>query len=357
MKTDNTLYNRQTAILLFILTVTFKAAALPAMVAADAGSGGLTVYAGLFAVDVLGWILIKRYIDLGGAETLDNTSKKWLKIPIMIVLTTYFALKAVLCFSGTVDFVVSYMFENIKIAEAAMVLAVPCVYIAIKGIRTMGRVAEIVIVLVLTILVFNLLFIKTDADFSRNLPIFSMPMKDYLENFSKWSFWFGDFMPLLFVKEKQDGKKRSPWALTAAVCFVLFTYVLMFAIYGRSLVIVKNAMLKYGVFNHLETYLGRLDWTIIVIWIPMAIITCGAHFWAATESARRIVKKKTVAEAAIFLCIAVYFFFAPDAMQMTNFAKGALRYVALAVNFAMPPVLLLCAAGLRKEAQKNEEAR
>ena len=34
MKTDNTLYNRQTAILLFILTVTFKAAALPAMVAA-----------------------------------------------------------------------------------------------------------------------------------------------------------------------------------------------------------------------------------------------------------------------------------------------------------------------------------
>ena len=61
--------------------------------------------------------------------------------------------------------------------------------------------------------------------------------------------------------------------------------------------------------------------------------------------------------AAIFLCIAVYFFFAPDAMQMTNFAKGALRYVALAVNFAMPPVLLLCAAGLRKEAQKNEEAR
>lgn len=65
-------------------------------------------------------------------------------------------------------------------------------------------------------------------------------MKDYLENFSKWSFWFGDFMPLLFVKEKQDGKKRSPWALTAAVCFVLFTYVLMFAIYGRSLVIVKT---------------------------------------------------------------------------------------------------------------------
>ena len=163
-------------------------------------------------------------------------------------------------------------------------------------------------------------------------------------------------MPLLFVKEKQDGKKRSPWALTAAVCFVLFTYVLMFASYGRSLVIVKNAMLKYGVFNHLETYLGRLDWTIIVIWIPMAIITCGAHFWAATESARRIVKKKTVAEAAIFLCIAVYFFFAPDAMQMTNFAKGALRYVALAVNFAMPPVLLLCAAGLRKEAQKNEKS-
>lgn len=157
MKTDNTLYNRQTAILLFILTVTFKAAALPAMVAADAGSGGLTVYAGLFAVDVLGWILIKRYIDLGGAETLDNTSKKWLKTLIMIVLTAYFALKAVLCFSGTVDFVVSYMFENIKIAEAAMVLAVPCVYIAIKGIRTMGRVAEIVIVLVLTILVFNLL--------------------------------------------------------------------------------------------------------------------------------------------------------------------------------------------------------
>lgn len=354
MKTDNTLYNRQTAILLFVLTVTFKVAALPAMVAASAGSGGFLVYAGLLAADVAGWILTKRYIDLNGTEILDNSPKKWLKTVIMTILTAYFVLKAVLCFSGTVDFVVSYMFENIKVVEAILVLAVPCLYIAVKGIRTMGRVAEIVIVLVMTILVFNLLFIKTDADFGRNLPLFSLSPKEYFANVSKWSFWFGDFLPLLFVKEKQDGKKRSPWALAAACCFVLFTYVLMFAIYGKSLVIVKNAMLKYGVFNHLETYLGRLDWTIIVVWIPMAVITCGAYFWAATESAKRVINNKTAAEVAIILCIAGYFCFTSDAMQMTNYAKGVLRYAALAINLAAPPSLLLTAVALRKE-KKSEK--
>ncbi len=349
MKTETTVYNRQAAVLLFILSVTFKAAALPAMVAEEAASGGLVVLALLFLTDVTGWILLRRFIDIGGIELFDKNAKKWFKCAIMIVLSAYFVFKTILYFSQTIDFVVSYMFEHIKLLEATIVLFVPCVFLAAKGIKNIARVGEITIVMVIVVLAFNCLFIKTDADFARNLPLFNMSFGETASVCAKFCFWFGDFMPLLFVAEKRNKRNLTPWAMAGAVVFVLLTYALMFAIYGKSLVIVKNAMLKFGVFNHLETYFGRLDWTVIIIWLPMAFICGGTQLWAAGEAVKRLTGNRAVALTLASVAVFVFFLFVEDAMTATSMAKSEWGLAALTINVVVPAVLCLSAARFRKK--------
>ena len=266
---QNEIYTRQFAILMFILTFTYKVSRLPPLVAECVGSSGSLLIFLYMTLEVVMFFIVYRFATCGGAQKLkDNPIYKGL----VAVLGVYFILKFILMYSGTVLFAMELLFENISPYEVIITLIIPVAYAAHKGLNSIARTAEICIWIVALILTVNFVFLNAQTDFSNNLPLLNGRFNELLSDGDKFFFWFGDFSPLLLVKLKPS--KRNPVGFSLFVSFfaVIISIVLMYAMYGEMAQYISNFIVRTAGYNQFASKLGRLDWTGMIAWLIMSLL-------------------------------------------------------------------------------------
>lgn len=340
MSESNVLYKRQFAILLFILTFTYKVSRLPPIVAEAVGSSGSLLIFLYMIMEVILFLIVYRFILIDGNETLKNTVTY--KV-IMVVLAANFLIKAVIALTGTILFSLELLFENISPYEVILALMVPVTYIAYKGIRVIGRTSEACFPVIAIVLLINFVFLKAKLVFSNNLPLLNGSFGELLTDGDKFFIWFGDLTPLIFIKLKSSRKNYVGLSMAASFLLVMIAIIIMYAMYGAASEYISNFIVKIAGYNQFANKLGRLDWTGMIIWLIMSLLFSSTYLWAFSEAIGNIVGKKKPIVFVGASMVMTALMLIPDYSEVVTFAMGEVRWLSIAANYILPLILLIMA--------------
>lgn len=312
-----TIYNSQAGVVVFMCCFILKITALPGRIASELESGTIWFYMIIFGLDFLLLCVAYPFFRDGADETLRNSNCRAYKIGLFF-LGLFFALKSVVYFASVITRLSLAFYAGISPFVVILLLLLPVTYLAVKGIKCIARSCELCFLLVLFIFVGTLVFIKTDFDFGRNLPVFPVEPADFFKNGFRFGIYMGDWLPLIFVRIK---KKRFPYFGTS----VWFTFALMIIVillgiasYGESLGYVDNLILRLAGFNQLAAEIGRLEWTTLCSSVIMIVFHLSFCFWGVFECGARLVGRKLPFQILLPLSVFIICLTVPTAQSISD---------------------------------------
>ena len=339
------LYDTQAAALVFCCGIVFKVSSLPGLVAERMLSGTLWLYLFMLAVDALSLAAVLSFARCGGARVLAERKD----IPFRVfsaAASLWLILKGVIYFGYTVVFLMVDLFEAVPPYVVIIVLALPVLYLGVKGLRSVARCAELFAPVLFLLVLFNLALLETDLDFGRNLPLAAMPSEDFFARGLTFGMWLGDLIPLAFAEVKRR-RKFPALPVGAGVSYALVAVIAMLAVamYGAALPYAYNMLIRIAGFNKLSLEIGRMEWAAIFVVIVMAVLALSLHFWGAREGATGSSLPASLLFAAGIIVVPLAI---PALQDVIVFSTTRFGYAAFAVSVA----LSLSAAALSLRAKR-----
>ena len=319
------LYDTQAAALVFCCGIVFKVSSLPGLVAERMLSGTLWLYLFMLVVDALSLAAVLSFARCGGARVLAERKD----IPFRVfsaAASLWLILKGVM-----VD-----LFEAVPPYVVIIVLALPVLYLGVKGLRSVARCAELFAPVLFLLVLFNLALLETDLDFGRNLPLAAMPSEDFFARGLTFGMWLGDLIPLAFAEVKRR-RKFPALPVGAGVSYALVAVIAMLAVamYGAALPYAYNMLIRIAGFNKLSLEIGRMEWAAIFVVIVMAVLALSLHFWGARAGCRLATGSSLPASLLFAAGIIVIPLAIPALQDVIAFSTTEFGYAAFAVSVAL----------------------
>ena len=365
---------RQGQLLMLIIVVISggKVLSLPGIMAGMAGRDSWIAMCLLFAADLvcLACMLWALGINKEGLDINEIFCRSLTK-PVAKAL---FLLYAVFFFTrvtgGMLD-VLELVSSSLSVVTNWVAFALPTLavitFMAVKGLRNIGRVTQIFFIFIFASVLLILLLSVGHTDFGGLKPTLSGGFGKVIDCAFNVNFWFSDGVFLLFlagrVKTGKDfyAKTKGPVQLGAALTVCLD--VVFLALFGNLARYAVSALSKVSGFNITGSVYGRLDWVFIVLWMSSVIIKTTLFLWAASagvEYALGISGRN--ARLAVFCVMSLIIIVLPLVFPMEEvvrrvFCEGWGKYVTAAAQYAVPLVspLLVYAANKKTARAKTPE--
>ncbi len=346
---DNNLYTSQIGAMLFICGFVFKVSSLPGLVSQKLMSSGFWAYIIFSIFEIVSVALIYIFMANDGFNFLTEAKSKAFKV-LMFVIMIFLTLKAIVYFSFLSRYLTTQLFEGQIPFLVVVVSLAPIMYLAYKGIRTIGRVSEIFAPIFFIVIILNLAFINTQLKITNLLPVFAVPVEDFFKDGFLFGLWFGDLMPLLFVSMS---KKKLPYVGMSLFSSAVLIFVVMLfgvALYGESLPFVPNLLITIAGYNQLSSEIGRMDWTALITVLIMAIIAISYNFWAINICFQKIFKAKKPVFLIFFLIVILAITLTPSIQWIIMSSVSVIGYVMLPLAILLPTFALIIYVVNRKKA-------
>lgn len=329
-----TLYNSQVGAVLFMCAMVYKISSLPGLIYKDMHSSTLWLFLFMTAIDLVAFFFMYAFFKHGADNSLrDSRAYK----AGLLLLAAYLSLKLICFFYYGVIYLSVELFSGIESVVVILVLLLPVTYFGVKGVRSIARACEMTVFISLGILLINLIFIKTEMDVGRNLPIFAIEPVDFFTSSFGYGLWLGDLFPLIFIGVRN---KRLPYtgfsAFLTSVLICLITF-LGVAMYGEALPLVESVAIRTAGFNQLSLEIGRMEWTVLFVVMIMAVFELALLFWGITECAARITHRKLPVQILLPIIIIVVGVTVPALNDIIEFSKTKiLGYVFCVMTLFLP---------------------
>lgn len=348
------IYIGQFAILAFISSVCFKIVMLPQYLAATAGRNAWLAMLTLVLVDGAALACVYAVVRRTNLPSLP-APVPLKRLMIAVVGVTCFA-KLVLFTAETTAYCSTTLFDEglWRLVLAGLIPAL--IYLTYKGGNVLARTSQIIIWFVALVVVLNVVFAE-EAGTVRNLLPVSYD-KRVLFACDKYLAWFGDYSALLFYGVVAKKKKTLLPVLISYMFILVFTVGVAIAftsVYGGGGVLVANAFNKLAIFNKLSTLLGTVDFTVVCAWLLMAAIKLSLLSAAVVESVLCFFGRRKAVTVMVCAVLGIVTFFGVGNQQTVyNAMTGALRYMTIAADYAVPFISLICVAVYGRKARPRE---
>ncbi len=335
-----TLYNSQVASLIFVLSLSFKLSAAPGIISANYGSSTLWLYLLYTVVEVLVTVAILLFAKGAGDSFLTATNSLAYRL-VCALCSILMTIKATVYFCFCASYLSHELFSGVEPYLLYVAFLVPIVYLGIKGTRTIARCAEIFAVIFFGVIMINLIFLDTDMDFGRNLPVFAIEPSEFFKNAPKFGIYLGDCIPFMFVRIRN---KRMPYiSLGLALSSLLVNVIILLgvAMYGDALKMATDLLIHIAAFNQLSLEIGRMEWTNLFAMLMMAVLSISFLYRGAINAFSRATRYSLPAKILFPISLAVFSIFIPSARTVTSFATEEFGYFIFALVLSIPISLLL----------------
>lgn len=339
---NDTIYNSQAGVLIFALGVAFKLSTAPSVIAQNYHSSTLWLYLILSAVELFLTALVFGFVRGRNDGLLRATGNRAYRL-CCAICSVWLIAKGTFYFSYSAAYLAHEQFGGVEPALFYILLLSPVIYLGIKGSRAIARTAEIFVPIFFVLIVLNLIFLETDLDIGRNLPIFAIEPKDFFSGLPRYGLWLGDAIPFAFLRVKN---KRMPYVSSGiAVTFLIVNLIIFLgaSIYGEALRTVSDLLVRVAGFNQLTLDIGRMEWTNLFAVIALSILSLSFLFYGCTAAAERAVgfslPSKIIFPTVVICCV----LFSQSSQQIAQFSVGWIGYALSAAAVAFP--FLFTAAG------------
>lgn len=337
---NDTIYNSQAGVLVFALGVAFKLSTAPSVIAGDYRSSTLWLYLILSAAELFLTVLIFGFVRSRSDGLLRATNSKAYRL-CCGACAIWLIAKGTFYFSYCAAYLAHEQFGGVEPALFYILLLSPIIYLGIKGSRSLVRTAEIFVPIFFAMILLNLIFLETDLDIGRNLPIFAMEPKDFFSGLPRYGLWLGDAIPFAFLRIKN---KRMPYLSTGiAVTFLLVNIIIFLgvAVYGEALKTVSDLLVRIAGFNQLTLDIGRMEWTNLFAVIALSILSLAFIFYGCTAATERAVgfslPAKIIFPTVVICCV----LFSQSSQQITQFSVDRIGYALSGAAIAIPILFVL----------------
>ena len=359
------LYDTQAAALVFCCGTVFKVSSLPGLVAEKMMSDTLWLYLFMLAADAVCLACVLSLSKCGGLSWGTVRRDPLLRL-YSAAVSLWLIMKGVIYFAYTAAFLMVDLFEAVPPYVVIVVLALPVLYLGVKGLRSVARCAELFAPALFLIVACNLALLETDLDFGRNLPLAAMPAEEFFSRGLLFGLWLGDMLPLAFASIRK--RRKFPFlAAGAGVSFLLVAVIAMLAVamYGAALPYAYNMIIRIAAFNKLSLEIGRLEWAAIFVVIVMAVLSLSFTVWGARASCRCATGSSAPASLLFAAAMIVVPLVLPSLYDIIDFSVTSFGYAACGVSVALS--LFAAAIAVRKrrtntraaapsDTQENKEA-
>ena len=349
---------RQAIFLIFLCALSTKLGRLPNIVCVMAGQDGWFVLLICGLIDCLMLLLaiwfFKRNNNLkqGAFFVLKNGVGNFFARFLYFFMAIYFMAKTVLPFEAVRELFASVLFDKVNYVYFGILFLVVVVFVVNRGLRTIGREAEIYMPLVFIGVVGIVILGTFSTNFSRLLPLFTTRANVVIEEVLKCSPWFGDYIILFVLAGFVDIKKGDRigiklfFAYFCAVCLIVpLCVAIYFSLYGNAVVYQTNAISSLTQFSLLEFDIGRADYFLVLFEQISTIISASAYLFFAAHCFCMAFNIKKLVWVALVVGTINYLL---DVFVFRNASSSAMGYrevlyiFMLIINFVVPLVFAIC---------------
>ena len=345
---SNAIYNSQAANVIFAIGIAFKLSTAPSVISQEYGSSTLWVYLILSAAELILTVCIFAFARMRGDGLLRSTGSVLYRVCCGIA-ALWLTAKGTFYFCYCAAYLAHEQFGGVEPTLFYLLLLAPIIYLGIKGSRSIARTGEIFVPVFFALIVLNLIFLETDLDIGRNLPVFSMEPSSFFKGLPKYGLWLGDALPFAFLRIKN---KRLPYVTGGvAVTFALVNIIIFLgvSIYGEALKTVTDLLIRIAGFNQLSMDIGRMEWTNLFAVIALSIISLSFVFFGCTAAAERATGYSLPSKIIFPAVVAITVLFSQSSQAVAQFAVGLTGYILMALAIALPLILLALAIYTKKK--------
>lgn len=340
---NDTIYNSQAGCIVLALGTIFKLSSAPGVISEHYSSSTLWAYLILTAIEIILTIFIFAFVRSQSDLLLRATNSKMYRL-CCAACSVWLILKGVFYFCYSAAYLAHEQFGGVEPALFYLLLLSPAIYLGIKGARSISRTCEIFVPLFFVLIVLNLIFLDTELDIGRNLPVFAVEPKDFFTGLPRYGLWLGDVIPFAFLRIKN---KRMPYLTTGLVLKFSIINIVVFlgvAIYGDALKTVTDLLIRLAGFNQLSLDIGRMEWTNLFAVITLSILSLSFIFYGCTAAAERAFRFSLPAKIIFPIVVAACALFAKSTQAVAQFSLQWMGYVLSALAIVLP--LMFFAVGL-----------
>lgn len=338
----NYLTKKQLSIIVFFVPLVFKMAMLPSLLYKESGADSYLSIAILAVAEFLQMGLVLFIASKGGMygikELYGANVQRALALPLVFVM----GVKSLIFITEIYSYVCDYLFYNISVAPIIVLLLLVFFYLALKGVKTIGRIFELSMWFIPIIILFGILFGKVQLFPNYLTPLFDRGAAGFFGGLDKYIIYAFDFSPLLFFKIEKKKNVRIIISSVLCVAALVGCYILLIASYGRATFLVNDAFARLASFNTVVSEIGSLDWPSVMLWLTTAICSVALKFAAMGETVKYFNIKKGIGLGGICITIGILLIWVftglKDALAI---ATSAVRYVVIGIELAIPIIMLV----------------
>lgn len=362
--------NRHQAIILIMICVlATKLQRLPSIISYSVGRDGWIVFIILGLLDLLYlsvslWFFNRHNESTNLFEVLEKSVGKFFARLLILFLSVYFFIMAILPFAAIHDLFANILFDELNYTYFGLIFLFVVMFMALKGIQTLGRQGEIYVGIIGFGIIGVLLLSIPVTQIDRILPILDISASKMIMEVIHDSLWFGDFMIIFFLTGMVNMRKKEKlgWRLFLPYSIIVLliipaSYIVYYSIYNNLAGYQTNAISSLTQFSLLTLDIGRVDWFLVLFEQISTILSSSVFiFISATCLCKTFgIKKQTI--PIILISIALFiidvFVFVNMDLFIPRFREVVYMF-CLFINYVLPFIFMICSLIFAKKEKKQK---
>ena len=358
------IHARQIAFFAAFILPMYKIIEAPSLLARYA-NGDLLLPALLHYLLQTALLLVLLYAAAGSEKTLfERMEEKLGKLSVIVYigLGVYFLFFAVLPLLDLEKFVYAVFYDTSPTLFSFAFFFVFCAFVCTKGIKALGRAADVSLFLFLFPFLLLLIMSLAEADASNLMPLFQQQPAKSLKAFSYTVPHFSDvalLLPLIgnLRYKKGDGGKIVTGYGLGAVCTLVFLAV-FYGVYSTIAAREHYAFAKIAQYFPALSVVGRIDLLLVYLLCVVLFIATATPLAYASEFTAQVLhtsRKTPIAAALSFAAFLFVLFCNKYYNRFYAVISGKLFPVFLVVALSVFFLLFLCGEKTTDRTEKNTD--
>lgn len=356
---------RQALFLFVICTISSKLQTLPCLISEDVGSDLWLVLLFGAIIDVLFFSIViwlnNICPNLTVFDLLSKTIGKFLAKVVMLVLIAYFLFTALMPYEAVRNVFANNLFDTLPWQSFSIFLIFAVGYLVFCGLKTIGRSAELYLVILVSAVGILFLLGVFSANFENILPLFKYDFRQIANSYMNHSIWFGDYMIFLCLVGRIDTKKEALkffdlLIYAGLMIFYALGYVVFYCLYGELSGSQTSLLASISAFSLIELSIGRADWFLVLICQIASVLSLSTYTYCIADSLNNIIGKKHYAVCGILTVAAIY---VVDMILFSNTGASINSYLhltgiaAMIIQLLLPILCIFCSIFYKKHAKRG----
>ena len=352
MNKDNLIYNSQFVLIAMVSIITFKILMLPSYLINYASHNAYLCIFIMMSIELIMIVIVYKTITIANIQSI-NIIEPLKALLVLLILTSSIFKLGTFIFEG-VDYIKEDVFVDANIFYILIPTFICSSYVGMKGMKSIGRITEIFVWLILCALLFNILFgkIKIQREYLK----LNSTFLEMCVGMDKHFVWFADFTPFLFAKIN-DKKKNKALLIGGIITIILIPTLITIIFIGsfsNSGGFIENAFSKIAIFNQFSDIMGNFNILAITAYLTCFIIKIALVLFAIIECIKYFFfDKKYMQYIALSVVLLILIFGFKNKENSYRIATSFYRYVFGLLDYFIPMIFFIFAYRKKNKLEEN----